>query len=267
MRRYISENGTDSDQCGQTAKTACKTVTPLLEQSHRDNPFVDPDLLQQVQNVWGQILNQFPFYLGPEIPPDFTQICTKEQTMNYNFFDDTCNLIKDIYLSRILSYEDRDHFNSSLDNYCIYRRSLYEFYINCSSPLYSYIPEFGEFIFLGIRVIEQTRDEMIEKLKSINVNILTLTSIKIYNEVFPAVGPFIFITTSSPQAIELSTLTYLTTHFTMYISTWTTKECRHTSTSKITSLQDQELKYHRLQVPPINQSSSRIMFSKVTILE
>ena len=162
----------------------------------------------------GTGFNQFRgFFLVPTKPPDYiyTQICTEVQTVNYNLFDDSCNLIKDIYLSRIVSVEPRDYFNNSLNTYCIYRRNLYgkEFNINCSHKADSHLPAFVQYLyFLGSIVsIEETRDEMIEKLKPINVNILTLTNIKIYNEIFPAIEPYHFhyrfIPTSKSRIIHI----------------------------------------------------------------
>ena len=59
MRRYVSENGIDSDQCGQTFEAACKTMTPVLEQIHTLNSFVSPDLLDQVEAVWTRVSDQF----------------------------------------------------------------------------------------------------------------------------------------------------------------------------------------------------------------
>ena len=207
MRRYISENGTDSDQCGQTAKTACKTMTNLLEQSHRNNPFVDPDLLDQVENVWDPIFNQFWsafvdierfLSMNSTMSPDiYPQVCTEEQMVNYTFYytfsDGLCNLIKDIYFSRIISHEDRDYFNSSLDTYCrsirneLMDTNLYVNELNCSNSF-----DIASYLLFGILGVEQTKYAMTSKLKLINVNILTVTNVKMNNEVFPAVGPYHF---------------------------------------------------------------------------
>ena len=59
MRRYVSQDAFDSDQCGQTAETACKTVNPVLEQLHTMNSFVNKDLLDQVEDVWRKVLDKF----------------------------------------------------------------------------------------------------------------------------------------------------------------------------------------------------------------
>ena len=59
MKHYISENGTDFDQCGQSVETACKTLTPLLKQLDTLHPFVNQNLLNQVEDVWKQVLDQF----------------------------------------------------------------------------------------------------------------------------------------------------------------------------------------------------------------
>ena len=59
LRRYLSENGIDSDQCGQTAETACKTLTPVLDQIHTLESFVSPDILDQVKDVWRDVFDQF----------------------------------------------------------------------------------------------------------------------------------------------------------------------------------------------------------------
>ena len=198
MRRYISENGTDSNQCGQTVETACKTMTPVLEQSHTGNSFVDPDLLDKVDNVWAQVFNQIwiivndtdnliPIsYPSPTLMPENIQFCTEERTVNYKFFDDICNLIKDIYLSHIISSEDREYFSNGLDTYCIHRRNLYIEELDCSDPDHFY-PLFGMFS------LDETWNEMIEKLKSINVDILTFANIKMNNDDFPVVaGPYHF---------------------------------------------------------------------------
>ena len=208
MRQYISENGTDSNQCGQTAETACKTMTPLLKQSHRDNSFVNPDLLDQLENVWDQLLNQFraafnyterllnSLYPPSILPLHHIQVCTKERTVDHDLFDDTCNLIKDIYFSRIISHEDREYFNSSVDTYCIHRRNLYvkRVSINCNNHTAIVWPIYDHFVDLAhsIDMIKETKDEMISKLKSINIDIVTVTNIKMNNEVFPSVGPYHF---------------------------------------------------------------------------
>ena len=59
MRRYVSEDGFDSDQCGQKPETACKTMTPVLQQLHTLNSFVNQNLLDQVEDVWRNILDEF----------------------------------------------------------------------------------------------------------------------------------------------------------------------------------------------------------------
>ena len=59
MRRYVSQDGFDSDQCGQTTETACKTLTPVLEQLHAMNSFVSPDLMDQVKDVWRKVYEKF----------------------------------------------------------------------------------------------------------------------------------------------------------------------------------------------------------------
>ena len=74
IRRYVSQDGFDSDQCGQTTETACKTLTPLLEQLHAMNSFVSPDLLGQVKDVWRNVFDQFQSIFDQEegwenVPP------------------------------------------------------------------------------------------------------------------------------------------------------------------------------------------------------
>ena len=59
MRRYVFQDGIDSDQCGQTAETACKTVNPMLGQLHTLHPFVNQNLLNPVEDVWKKVLDQF----------------------------------------------------------------------------------------------------------------------------------------------------------------------------------------------------------------
>ena len=65
VRRYVSENGIDSDQCGQTAETACESMTPLTEQLNTLNSFVSPDLLDQVKDVWRKVYDKFQSIFDP----------------------------------------------------------------------------------------------------------------------------------------------------------------------------------------------------------
>ena len=58
--------GTNSDQCGQKAETACKTVAPILKQI-RTLTFVSPDLLEQVEEVWRQLRQKL--HSPPDLRP------------------------------------------------------------------------------------------------------------------------------------------------------------------------------------------------------
>ena len=77
VRRYVSQDGFDTDQCGQTTESACKTMTPILEQLHTLNSFVSPDLLDQVEDIWRDVFDQFQSIFdqveewrnGPPPPP------------------------------------------------------------------------------------------------------------------------------------------------------------------------------------------------------
>ena len=59
MKKYVSEYGFDSDQCGPTTETACKTVYHVLEQLHAMNSFINQDLLDQVKDVWRTVFEPF----------------------------------------------------------------------------------------------------------------------------------------------------------------------------------------------------------------
>ena len=59
MKKYVSEYGFDSDQCGPTTETACKTVNHVLEQLHTMNSFINQDLLDQVKDVWRTVFEPF----------------------------------------------------------------------------------------------------------------------------------------------------------------------------------------------------------------
>ena len=59
VRQYVSENGTDSDQCGQSPESPCRTVTPVIRQLGTITPLATLDLLGQVKDVWTGASKQF----------------------------------------------------------------------------------------------------------------------------------------------------------------------------------------------------------------
>ena len=59
MRRYVSKDGFDSDQCGQNATNACKTIPHIIKQLHTVNSFVSQDLVDQIEDVWRKVLDEF----------------------------------------------------------------------------------------------------------------------------------------------------------------------------------------------------------------
>ena len=59
MKKHVSEDGYDSDQCGPTSETACQTVNRVLEELHTMNLFINQELLDQVKDVWGRVFEPF----------------------------------------------------------------------------------------------------------------------------------------------------------------------------------------------------------------
>ena len=220
MRRYVSENGIDSDQCGQTAETACKTLTPVLEQMHAMKSFVSPDLLDKVENVWkwtleklksstdlGTLLSQllqvptpppasntsnlmtplttpFPSFYFPTVSPLNVELCTQDGQVNYNFIDDPCQEIKDICLPYIVSEKDKEYFSHNLDNFCLERRNIYADIMHwfCNST-YQVATQMDilQNIFRE-QFVKETHEEFISQLKSLMVEIYINTNIDLTNE-------------------------------------------------------------------------------------
>ena len=220
MRRYISEKGIDSDQCGQSAKTACKTLTPVLEELHTLNSVVSPDLLDQVEDVWRQTLKKLQGPIDPEtlfsqmfplptlrpasnpsnhmtdLSTPFptrlpcptvssldVELCTQDGKVKYNFIDDTCNKIKDICLPYIVSEEDREYFSHNLDSYCIERRNMYveSKKFHCNSTYHTIEIDSMQNIFRE-HFVKETQEQMMFQLKSIKVELFTNTNISLTNE-------------------------------------------------------------------------------------
>ena len=91
MRRYVFQDGFDSDQCGQTVETACKTMNPILEQLHTMHSFVSQDLLDQVEDVWRNVLDEFQSWenVVPAEPTFSTSIPTVPWDTRYVFENDS----------------------------------------------------------------------------------------------------------------------------------------------------------------------------------
>ena len=136
------------------------------------NSFVNQELLDQVEAIWKNALEKF------QIERDLVPICTEDQQVSYCFIDDTCQEIEDICLSRIDTDEDKDHFSRHLHEYCLQRRNQYiEIYRDsCSSQSFflSYNPR-EDFV-------KETTELMISQLKSIKVEILTDSNIRMTNK-------------------------------------------------------------------------------------
>ena len=59
MKWYISENGIDSDQCGRSAMSPCRTLDSVVGKFHTITTIVNPDLVAQVEDVWRQAAGQY----------------------------------------------------------------------------------------------------------------------------------------------------------------------------------------------------------------
>ena len=88
MKWYISENGTNSEQCGRSAESPCRTISPVVRQFDTITTFASIDMLDQVADVWIkaseqlQISSDYFYTLGILEQPIFAELIAYLQLLD-----------------------------------------------------------------------------------------------------------------------------------------------------------------------------------------
>ena len=69
ITRFVSEAGTDTDVCGETAKTPCQTISRILAQLLDRQIDIPSDLKIRVDKVWNKAIDDVAFMLSKQEYP------------------------------------------------------------------------------------------------------------------------------------------------------------------------------------------------------
>ena len=53
---FVSESGADTDGCGKTAETPCRTMSPVLAQLSTEQVLIPPDPVVKLDEVWYRMI-------------------------------------------------------------------------------------------------------------------------------------------------------------------------------------------------------------------
>ena len=69
ITRFVSESGVDTDGCGETAVTACRTMHPVFTQLLAQQAIVPPELRVRIDKVWNRAIDDLASLLSKQEYP------------------------------------------------------------------------------------------------------------------------------------------------------------------------------------------------------
>ena len=69
ISRFISESGVDTDGCGESAETPCRTMHPVFAQLLVEEKGAPPDLMRRIEEVWNKAIDEVAFLLSKQEYP------------------------------------------------------------------------------------------------------------------------------------------------------------------------------------------------------